>query len=402
MLKGECDAWFTVRPLYWGVATMPNVLGPPLAAWFVGALTVVGASCGGVRTQGLSGNGPNGDEAGVLFTAEAGASPAENRCTTDADCGSGGLCDPVTQKCSCGGTLVTASHVPPNLLVVLDRSCSMQKPVAGTPKWTLAVQSLEKLFGTYAARIRFGLALFPERGAPDRCTVATIPVPVGAGNAAALEQLLSASLLATDPNYPSGPCVTPIDAAMTEAAADLALADPMRGDFVLLITDGKQAGCNAANGDAVTLAAISGLASKGVRTFVVGFGAAVSTTSLDAFARAGGVPNAGGPNAFYDAADAASLDGALASIAQSTLSCTLQLSSGPPNDDPNLIFVYFDKMPPLVSRDTTHQDGWDYDPSSRTLTFHGTACERLKSGQVKDAEVVFGCAGSSVAPSPIH
>jgi hypothetical protein len=188
---------------------------------------------------------------------------------------------------------------------------------------------------------------------------------------------------------------------MTEAAADPDLGDKTRANFVILITDGQQSGCTANGGDPVTIGAITMLASRGVHTFVVGFGTAVSTTSLDAFAQAGGAPNQGA-HAYYDAADAASLDSILAAIAQQTLSCTLALSAPPPNGDPNLIFVYFDQAPPLVARDTSHNAGWDYDASTNAVTFYGTTCADLRTGKVHSAEVIFGCAGSSAPPPPLH
>ncbi len=142
------------------------------------------------------------------------------------------------------------------------------------------------------------------------------------------------------------------------------------------------------------------MSAKGVHTFVVGFGASVSAKSLNAFATAGGVPNLAGPDAFYDAADQPSLDAALTAIAQAALSCTLQLSATPPNGDANLIFAYLDKTPPPVARDTTHTNGWDYDPGTNTVTFYGATCDELRSGQITDAEVIFGCPGGGVPPVP--
>ena len=180
--------------------------------------------------------------------------------------------------------------------------------------------------------------------------------------------------------------MTPIDAAMTQVQADTALANKTRGDFAPLITDGMQAGCNAQNGNNVTIQALTALANAGVRTFVVGFGSSVSVASLYSFAQAGGAVNPAGPHQLNDAADQASLEGALGAIAQATLSCVLQPSQPPPNGDSSSIFVYFDKMPPPVTRDPTRQNGWDYDPVANTVTFYGAACDALKRGTVSAAD----------------
>jgi hypothetical protein len=380
---------------------------PPRLRHLIAALAtaIVVASCGSPvqKTSGNTGsNGTSGAGGADPFGlgGEAGRGPPGVACTTDGDCGPGGLCDPGSHTCGCGGTQVMASVVPPNLLILMDRSCSMQKAINGTPKWTIAVQALTKLTQTYAGKIRFGLALFPDRiGIP--CTQGAIPIPVGPGNEMAIQQLLMSSLTKGDTNYPNGPCVTPIDAAMTQAQTDPALTDKTRGDFALLITDGMQAGCNVQNGNMVTIQAITALLMGGASTFVVGFGAAASVASLDSFAQAGGEVNPAGPHKFYDAADQTSLDGALAAIARASLSCVLRLSQSPPNGDASLIYVYFDKKPPPVPRDPSHNSGWDYDAKANAVSFYGASCDALKQGKVSGAEVVFGCAGGPVPPPPI-
>lgn len=36
-------------------------------------------------------------------------------------------------------------------------------------------------------------------------------------------------------------------------------------------------------------------------------------------------------------------------------------------------------------------DGWQYDPESNQLSFAGAACEALRSGEVTDLVIVYGC-----------
>ena len=73
----------------------------------------------------------------------------------------------------------TAESVPPNLLVVLDRSCSMTAMVGGQTKWQIAVAALSTMTTAYGGKIRFGLTLFPDLDAPD-CQQSTIEIPTGA------------------------------------------------------------------------------------------------------------------------------------------------------------------------------------------------------------------------------
>jgi hypothetical protein len=124
-----------------------------------------------------------------------------------------------------------------------------------------------------------------------------------------------------DPNFPNGPCVTNIDTAMEQATTEPALDDPERESYVLLLTDGKQAGCNQAGGDAGTLQIITDLRmNRNVPTFVVGFGDQVDPAQLNEFADAGGVPtndmSCDPPCRFYMAEDGASLQTALDDIAK--------------------------------------------------------------------------------------
>lgn len=318
-------------------------------------------------------------------------------CADPGDCQEGMTCDPATSTCipggACGSQEAKAEVVPPNLLIVLDRSCSMRKLVGTETKWQIAVGALDYLTTQFDAKIRFGLTLFPDTVTPD-CKQDTIPIPVAAGTESAIQTLLDASLATTDKNYPDGPCVTNIDTAMTQAATEPALDDAERQSFVLLITDGKQAGCSAAGGDQGTTQAITDLyQTRGVPTFVVGFGSEVDPAQMDIFAEAGGVPSADPTAKYYKAEDQASLQAAFDAIASQTLSCVYSLDAPP--DDPDKIYVFFDNTEE-IGRDPSHQDGWDYDPATNQVTFYGAACDALKAGTVTDLDIVLGCK----APSP--
>jgi len=107
---------------------------------------------------------------------------------------------------------------------------------------------------------------------------------------------------------------------------------------------------------------------------------------MDAFATAGGVP-ASGATKFYDAADQASLDAALKTIAAKTLSCSYALDMKPPSPDEIYVFLNDQK----VMKDTSHMSGWDYDAAANQIVFYGQSCDDLKSGAVDDIDIVLGC-----------
>ncbi|MFI5296845.1 MAG: hypothetical protein ACHREM_01995 [Polyangiales bacterium] len=338
---------------------------------------------------------------GVQICSAANSCIAPGTCLVSADCSAGMQCvgDAGARTCqpgsACGSQSAGATNVPSNLMIVLDRSCSMrQPPSAGgaQTKWQIAVAALAKLTSTFKGQIRFGLKFLPDPSfradTANECKAGSIQVALGDGNETTIDGILAAALAKTDPNFPSGPCVTPIDTGVEGASTDPGLSDTSRADYMIVITDGQQAGCSAGGGAAGTVTALKALAAKGVKTFVVGFGGAVSVTELDAMALAGGVPaSATSPN-FYNATDAASLDTALAAIGGTALSCTFKLSKTPP--DPSQIYAFFDKTTD-VPRDPTMTNGWQYDATTNTVTFYGADCTKIETGVVKVVDVVFGC-----------
>lgn len=309
-------------------------------------------------------------------------------CAADGDCTSGMKCD-ATKKCvpggDCGAQKAVATAIPPNMLITLDRSCSMTSKVGTLTKWAIAVGALNTMMTKYAAKIRFGITLFPDTDA-DTCKQGAIPVEPGPGNETKISTMLTNALKTGDPLFPDGPCVTNIDTAFQQVTGSTSLKDKTRPNFVLLVSDGAQSsGCSAAGGDAGTEKFIAGLLKLGIKTAVIGFGAGVDGAQLDKFAVAGGMPSTGATK-FYKAEDAATLDAALAAIAGAALGCTYALDKTPA--DPTKIFVFFDGTKEITADPT---NGWTYDAATNSVTFHGTTCADLKADKVKSVDIVLGC-----------
>jgi len=308
-------------------------------------------------------------------------------CAADGDCMPGTKCDAATKTCvpggGCGAQEVKVEAIPPNMLLVLDRSCSMTALVGDVTKWDIAVAAINKMTIDYTSKIRFGLTLFPDLVTPA-CGQDAIPIPVAPGNEAAIQMLLTGALDMADPYFPDGPCQTNIEAGVTQAGTEPAFNDTDRDSYAVLITDGKET-CGS---DLATTNKIKNLFEmRNIPTFVIGFGNGVDPAQMNKFAQAGGVP-AVGVNQFYDASDQASLDMALTTIAKKTLSCAYTLETVPPNADE--IYVFFDNTTE-IARDDTKTDGWDYDLGKNQVVFYGTACDNLKNGVVMDLDIVLGC-----------
>ena len=308
-------------------------------------------------------------------------------CAVDGDCTSGMKCD-ASKKCvpggDCGAQKAVATAVAPNMLITLDRSCSMTGALGASTKWAVAVGAIKSMMTKYGGKVRFGLTLFPDTDA-DACRQGPIPFEPAPDNEPKISTALTNALVKTDPLFPDGPCVTNIDTGLQQAAGASAFKDKTRPGYVLLISDGGQAGCSAAGGNAGSEKIIVDLLAAGVKTAVIGFGSGVSAATLDKFATAGGMP-ATGATKFYKAEDAAGLDAALAAIAGAALGCTYKLDKTPA--DPTKIFVFFDGTKEVASDPA---NGWTYDPATNTVTFHGTTCNDLKTDKVKSVDIVLGC-----------
>jgi hypothetical protein len=382
------------------------------------AFLIAAPGCGGKNGGGESdgdtdsSDGPVGDEcrfstdcpSGFVCNPTTGyCIPEGSPCETHMDCGEGEICGPdgscaanvsggpceddkncvggeicSAGICGCGGELYQAERVPANMLIVLDRSTSMRDEIGGAgTKWEIAHEAIAGMLDAYAGQIRFGLMLYPgldqacDEG--EECGPGAVFVDVGSDTADAIRDFLAGADTCS--------FGTPTAEALEVLVDYEGLQDPDRANTILLITDG-QSTCD----DPVPRVTDLRNESPGIQTFVVGFGSSVDPEELADMAEAGGTARAEDPP-YYQADDDASLMEALMSIGGGVLSCSFELSSVPPDEE--LLFIYFDERE--IARDTTHANGWDYDPDTNQITFYGEACDDLQAGRVGDLVVSYGC-----------
>jgi len=191
-------------------------------------------------------------------------------------------------------TAVADSCTPARVMVVLDKSSSMQTGmIAGQTKWSIAVNGLGQLLSTYESKAEFGLMTYPQ---PNQCGPGALDVTPALHNKSAI-----LGELTTPP--PTSGNYTPM-AQTLEAAGSLASLQAAAGPrHLILITDGWQ---YCVPYDSSTrfdgTAPVEALAAAGVTTWIVGFGAEVDASALNRMAVAAGTMR---PNCDANSTDAA-------------------------------------------------------------------------------------------------
>jgi hypothetical protein len=313
---------------------------------------------------------------------------------------------------TCEATTAIANNIPPNVMLVLDKSRSMINYTwddDGSPetedvtRWYSLHGTVDSIATQYEQGMNLGLTLFPAAGASsdfeDACTVATVPdVLTGAGNASAI----LGSIPAAESMDLWG--ATPATAGITTALAHLESLEDGLPAAMILITDGAaNCGLGHEGGDLFSLydedlplVVADAWERAGIPTYVIGIDIQEESMSpdtmprakLDEVAQLGGVPNAGEVG-FYDATSAEALMAALDEIA-SSVSCTVSLGEAPTAPDQLVISVNGEQLERLESCE--EGDGWVYtDPDGAldSIELCNAACDALLEFGAVEAE--FTC-----------
>jgi len=292
--------------------------------------------------------------------------------------------DPVTPMpdMTCGGVEFALMRVPPNVMLVLDRSGSMGDPIgagSATSKWDDLKSALQTTVTAYDAQMRFGVALFSD---PNGSTCSPGPVEVMAGpsnGAAVLAKVAAAS--------PGGN--TPTAATLAQVQATGMLNDTTRENYVVLATDGLP---NCTDTDVAGKISALYAATPSVKTFVIGVGdgTASDPATLDSWAVAGHTDRATSPK-YFQANSPTDLKTAFDTIAGGLASCTFQMAQ--PVPDPSMLYVWSNGQP--VPSDP--QNGYSYDASTQSVTLHGTACDQVRTNPQTKVRVIYGCSAAPIS-----
>ena len=307
-----------------------------------------------------------------------------------------GASTPTPDGANCGLQQYGLENVPPDLLIVLDKSGSMGEQPDGTKcpgmgaacetKWADTTMAINMVVTTTDTTIRWGLKYFADTN--NSCGVGPgVAVPIGPNNGPAITMSIA--------NTMPGPS-TPTRLAVNAGAAYLQTVQDPNPKFILLATDGLPncgPGQKTDADDSVgAVAAVTAAAAAGIPVFVVGVGnVAMATTTLDMLAVAGGRPQAGTPK-YYPVSSTADLVSVLKTIGGMIASCSFGLGSVPP--DPTNVGVYANGNTAMkIPKDVTHANGWDYGAGMKSIVLYGAACDAVKAKTTMTIQAIYGCPG---------
>ncbi|HEX2658982.1 MAG TPA: VWA domain-containing protein [Polyangia bacterium] len=295
----------------------------------------------------------------------------------------------------CATTQPQTMNLPPDILIVLDRSGSMKDKIDGTTcsggcgadsKWTQMTDALNLFTPTVEGNVNWGLKLF---GSASSCDVNT--------TAEVAPKTLNAAAIKTQIAKTTPGSSTPTTAAVTKAAGYLAGVNDGNPKFILLATDGMPTCGTAACApgtvtgnqnqcdDANAIAAVKSVHdTMGIDTFVIGIGTANGggDATLTAMAQAGGHPRSGTP-AYYSVQSASELTEAFKAIVGQVGSCNFALS---PAIDPKTQQIMG------VKADGALIPASDYTVmGNSSVLLTGQTCADYSSGKIKTVQVQVIC-----------
>lgn len=322
-----------------------------------------GTSSAGGRggTAGNAGGGPN-----FTFGVPDGGS---------SDARGGGNPTTGTSEMQCGLQRYKLERLPPELLLVLDRSGSMKSSVPGTGnnRWVEVTAALEEILMQTNNVVSWGLKMYPTTSA---CNVSNgVEVEVSESSTP-----VATAIKMARPNDDQGG--TPTAAAVRTGTAYLMTRTSKNPKYVVLATDGEP-NCPNNSGARMSIDAIADAKAAGFNVFVVGIATAGTGAdrTLNDMAMAGGEARQGNPK-YYPVANKKDLVDVLTQITVRVSNCVFPLDKQPPS--PMDVAVNVDGM-------RLPREQWTYGTGMRSIEITGPVCEQLKAGKITDVQIIFGC-----------
>lgn len=392
------------------------------------ACSDAGASGDGSATGGVAG----GSSAATANSAAGGAHTSggagSNNTSTEAVGGNpnipigtievGGTSPPEKE---CAQRQVPIQALPPDIMIVMDRSISMSDNVNGQiceggveggdancgeeSKWYKAIVALKDVVQATQKTVNWGMYWLGNES--TQCGVSPTPaVPITPGDS---YQPIQEALDGVQFNGQFG---TPTAGAINAAVKYMNKLTDENPKYLLVATDGEPncaagtsggigvggigAGGSMYDVDATgATAAVTNAANADIPTFVIGIATTSTPTAseaLDAMAVAGGNPQQNAETRYYAVSDTQTLQAVLSEIIGMTTSCTISLENAPKGDWKIAISAQnADGDTVEVVNDAA--DGWVYtdEATKKSIELNGSACSSLKNGTYSNLQFVYTC-----------
>jgi hypothetical protein len=370
-LRARDGARPAIKPAWWMTAFIAGVIGLGLSS-----------SCAaGGANDGDGGAGGDGASLGL-------------------DAGVGGTA--VNPDAACASASDSATLVPINMLVMIDKSMSMAL------MWADATSAMQSFFSDpESAGLRVALRFFPDTGCDSDCNVGACSqpkVPLGElSSLAAPDDGHERALIDAFVGVEVGGGNTPLSAALEGAllwASNHLTAHPSEKAAVVLVTDGEPEACNQNHGYLVSLAQAA-FDTAGVLTFSIGL-PGTDEALMHQIAAAGGTGQAiivGSGNEQQELRDA------LALVRGNTVACEFLVPGEVDGQevDPTRVNVFYSPggvgesqligQVSGVGDCVATQQAWYYDdPNNPTrVIFCDFTCAAIRSDPDAKIDVLFGC-----------
>jgi hypothetical protein len=310
-----------------------------------------------------------------------------------------------------GGTMGCAtfpkssSKLPPDILIVLDASGSMNEDqtntscgnqgCGATSKWALMTPAINQVVNDTQGEVNWGLKFFADSGSCGVNNNAAVPVAPMNATAVATAIMGRTSANGGVSNGSSTPTRAAENAAVTYLT-QLAMTD-QNPKFIVLATDGQpncpMSGNTSTDDSPAAIAAVTAAKTAGYPTFVVGIatGGGAAETTLNSMAVEGGYPQMGAATQYYAVSDTAGFASVLRTLVGMATTCQYSIPAPPTNDGT----TSREDIQVTGDNGTIPQDannGWTYTDNTHTsITLHGTSCAAVTAGTITTVTIIFNC-----------
>lgn len=281
---------------------------------------------------------------------------------------------------TCADISVTVDQIIPTIIILIDRSGSMQEDFGGQSRWQALYNALmnqnDGVIYLLENRIRFGIALYD--GTPEVCPE-IIYVPPGLSNYQNIDGTYSVYI----PNQE-----TPTGEALEVVQNSLSILISDEPKAIVLATDGEPDMCSDPDGDGKELVIQSTQLAfeNDIKTYIISVGLDTSANHLQEVANVG-VGKARDevidPAPFYETNDQTELLQAFDQIIGNFITCQYEINGQINPEDICSGQVLIDNQ--------EIECGSDWNVQGNTLEIFGEACDILKDGNVHSIDAKFPC-----------